>query len=68
MRDLPGRALWDKALRGKKDLGKLVDTQGSPSPSSEAMHPNKRKPAKTTRESEWMNKEFLDYLNLKNET
>ncbi|RMC11750.1 hypothetical protein DUI87_11874 [Hirundo rustica rustica] len=63
-RDLPR----DKASRGKKDAGKLVDTQGSPPPSSEAMHPNKRKPGKNTRKPEWMNKEFLDQLKTKNKT
>lgn len=39
-KDLLGRVIWDKALEARGAL-KLVDIQGSPPPSSRAVHPDK---------------------------
>jgi len=40
-RDLLCRVPWDKALKGRWDTSKLVNTQGSPSPNSGTTHANK---------------------------
>jgi len=40
-RDLLSRVPWNKTLEGRGGSRKLVNIQGSPPPSSGAMHPNK---------------------------
>ncbi|PKU46481.1 rna-directed dna polymerase from mobile element jockey-like [Limosa lapponica baueri] len=65
-RDLLGRVLWDKALKGKE--AEESWPEGPPPPSLEAMHPNKEEVRQNIRRPACINKELLNNLKHKKES